>query len=236
MTGAVFFDFDGTLAHTAPDMAAAFREWQTAAGQTPAEYEVIRPAVSGGARALLKLAGVEEDSPDYESARLDFLARYEAGGYQRTFLFGGMKECLTSLKEDGWKWGIITNKPRQYFAPIADNLSLNTDPEMLLPDSPPAAAAMVAGDDCPRGKPSPESLLLAAEIAGVPPRRCIYIGDDARDSQAAQAAGMRFIVAGWGYWPTTEWFRSPAADAIISSPHCIPPLARMYAAIFSDEN
>lgn len=229
---AVFWDFDGTAAHTAPDMIAALHQWQESRGEPLADYDAARARVSGGSRALLNLAGMDESDSEYESAREDFLARYEKGGYGRTFLFSGVKDALHTLVADGWMWGIATNKPRRYFAPVADNLGISVHPQTA-PDLPPSASALVAGDDCARAKPSPEMLLLAAQAAGANPHRCIYIGDDRRDSEAARAAGMSFILAAWGYWPAADWKSAPVAAAIASSPRCIPPLARMLAKDFS---
>ena len=43
-------------------------------------------------------------------------------------------------------------------------------------------------------KPSPEGFLRAAELLGVAPRRCAYVGDRADvDGAGARAAGMRYI-------------------------------------------
>ncbi len=228
MQRAVFFDFDGTLAHTAPDMVAALHEWQQSREQPLIDYSLAKMAVSGGARALLALTGMTEEDEEYEAARLDFLWHYESSRYRRTFLFSGMKQLLRELHATNWQWGVVTNKPRQYFAPIAEMMSLDTNPDIELPfDAPPLAAALVAGDDCVKAKPSPESLLLAAQIAGIPPENCIYIGDDVRDAMAAQAAGMPFILAAWGYWAANEWHRAPVAAAIATTPRDIGPLVKM---------
>ena len=49
--------------------------------------------------------------------------------------------------------------------------------------------------------------------------RCVYVGDDLRDVQAGNAAGMATIVARYGYiggdsdpssWPATGWIDQPA--------------------------
>ena len=59
--------------------------------------------------------------------------------------------------------------------------------------------ALVGGDTLPVKKPAPEPLLLAASTLGVEPAHCLYVGDDARDIEAARAAGMPSVAALWGY-------------------------------------
>jgi phosphoglycolate phosphatase len=76
---------------------------------------------------------------------------------------------------------------------------------------------VVGGDTCPRPKPFPDPLLFAASALGVAPARTMYVGDDERDVQAARAAGMPVIVAGYGYLgdgpPPSEW----KADGIVQA-------------------
>jgi phosphoglycolate phosphatase len=214
---AIFFDFDGTLAHTAPDMVASLHCWQKENGQQSIDFYCAQEAVSGGARALLALAGVSEESPLFAAARARFLTLYEESGYANTVLFSGMADTLEALAADGWAWGVVTNKPRRYFSPIAVALRL-------------ASPALVAGDDCVRAKPAPDTLFHAASIVDVPPERCLYVGDDRRDAQAAQAAGMGFIAAGWGYWPASEWKQMACCVGIATTPQTLPALIRTITA------
>ena len=58
---------------------------------------------------------------------------------------------------------------------------------------------LIGGDTLPERKPHPLPLLHAAEVVGVAPGDCVYVGDDERDIVAARAAGMPSIVALWGY-------------------------------------
>ena len=50
----VFFDLDGTLADTAPDLVAAANLLRVARGLSPLPYEVLRPTASAGARGLIQ--------------------------------------------------------------------------------------------------------------------------------------------------------------------------------------
>jgi phosphoglycolate phosphatase len=70
------------------------------------------------------------------------------------------------------------------------------------------SACLVCGDTLPRVKPWPDQLLLACKTLKVDPINVIYIGDDQRDMQAAEAAGMPGYHVSWGYGP-------PADDAVI---------------------
>ena len=53
---AVLFDFDGTLADTAPDLAAAVNRMLEEQGHEPLPLERLRPFASAGARGLLQVA------------------------------------------------------------------------------------------------------------------------------------------------------------------------------------
>jgi phosphoglycolate phosphatase len=78
----------------------------------------------------------------------------------------------------------------------------------------------VSGDTCARAKPHPMPLLHAAELMGVAPEACLYLGDDLRDMEAAQAALMTGIIAAYGYidptanlamWPDSGQISTPFA-------------------------
>lgn len=189
MTRAVFFDLDGTFADTAPDLTAALNHVRATRNLAPLPLEVARPQASHGSRGLLNIGfDIEPDAPDYDTLRDIFLAHYAANICVHTQLFDGMAELLAKLRQHDIAWGIVTNKPHRYTLPLMQALGLADD-----------AACLISGDTCERAKPHPDPLLKACEFTGVAPHECLYLGDDLRDMQAANAAGMPGIIASYGY-------------------------------------
>jgi phosphoglycolate phosphatase len=189
MTALILFDFDGTLADTAPDLGAAANRQRTRAGLEPLPLEVLRPYSSAGARGLLRCAlNLMPTDEAYEAHRVQFLKDYEAAMTVDTCLFDGVPELLAQIKNEGMAWGIVTNKATYLATPIVTALGLAQD-----------CAVLVCGDTTAHSKPHPLPLLHAAQQAGYDVERCLYVGDDLRDIQAAQAAGMPSIAAAYGY-------------------------------------
>ncbi len=196
---AVLFDFDGTLADTAPDLAAAVNQMRHARGLAPASLERLRPLASAGARGLIGGAfGIGPDHADFAAMREEFLANYAANLRIETALFPGIDAVLDDLDARGVRWGIVTNKVARLTDPLVKLMHLDT-----------RAACVVSGDTTPYSKPHPAPLLHAAEAIGVEPQRVVYVGDDLRDVQAGTAAGMATIAAAYGYCgnevPPSQW-------------------------------
>ena len=207
MIEAVLFDLDGTLADTAPDMARTVNLMRTQRGLAPVAQESVRPHVSQGARGLILSAfGIGSDHPEFAAMRAEFLDLYAGNLCIDTQLFAGMEELLARLESEAVAWGVVTNKFERFARPLIEALGLGG-----------RAAVIVGGDTCARAKPFPDPLLFATSTMGVTPSRTLYVGDDERDVQAARAAGMPVVVAGYGYLGGS----APAlwkADAIVDSP------------------
>jgi len=203
---AVLFDLDGTLADTAGDLAGAVNRMRAERGLAPRAVAAMRAYASTGARGLLQ-AGLDvmPDAPDYAALRDEFLRNYEACLAETTRLFDGVDELLGALEARGLAWGIVTNKAMRFAAPVVAALGLAA-----------RARSIVGGDTTPHPKPHPAPLLHAAREIGIDARRCLYVGDDLRDVQAGNAAGMPTLVARWGYLgvaePHERWPATGGAD------------------------
>lgn len=204
----VFFDLDGTLLDTAPDLASALNAARAEEALAPLPFEQIRPHVSNGARALV-LLGFEGDErhPRYETRRQRLLAHYRENICQHTRLFSGMDAVLRVIEESARVWGIVTNKPAWLTDPLLQACGLSA-----------RVACVVCGDTVAQRKPHPAPLLHAAAMAGVPPDRSVYIGDARRDAEAAHAAGMSMLAAAYGYIEPGDDPWSWGAEAVVTQP------------------
>jgi phosphoglycolate phosphatase len=204
----VFFDLDGTLADTAPDLVAAANLLRIARGLAPLPYEVLRPTASAGARGLIQGAfGYDNQHPQFEELRDEFLANYEKDICVHSKLFDGMDDLLQELEKEQVLWGIVTNKVERFTHPLLKLMSLHE-----------RSAAIVGGDTTPHSKPHPAPILKAAEICNINPAQCLYVGDDLRDIEAGRAAGMKTVAAAYGYCGCDEPVNAWGADYIIEHP------------------
>jgi phosphoglycolate phosphatase len=186
----VLFDLDGTLLDSAPDMAATVNRMRAARGQGPMPLEDLRPQVSKGSRAMSAAAFPALGGEVPMEMIREFLDTYERELGKHSILFDGVAEMLHAIEADGARWGIVTNKP-EYLARQAI-LQLGWQSR---------CAILIGGDSLPQRKPHPLPLQHAAQQLGAAIEECVYVGDDQRDIDAARAAGMRSVVALWGYRP-----------------------------------
>lgn len=192
VTKAILFDLDGTFADTAPDLAAALNHARASRNLPPLPLEALRPQASHGSRGLLKAGfDIEPEHPDFYPLRDIFLDYYAHNICVHTRLFGDTGTLIDALERRDIRWGIVTNKPHRYTLPLMQALGYAD-----------RAACLISGDTCAHAKPHPEPMLKACELLGVAPAECLYLGDDLRDMQAANAAGMRGIIASYGYVST----------------------------------
>lgn len=208
MPQVILFDLDGTLVDTAPELGLALNMQRERHGLEPLPQPVIRPYASHGTQGLLKVGfGLTPQSDSFAAMRSEYLELYDQVFDRAPVLFPGMAELLQELRARGLPWGVVTNKPRRFTLPIMQALGLLDE-----------AACVVSGDDAPRAKPHPDTLLRACEIAGLDPAVCCYVGDAERDIQAGQAAGMHTVVARYGYLDETDQPEAWGAEALIDTP------------------
>jgi len=203
----VLFDLDGTLLDSAPDMLATVNRMRAARGHGPMPLEALRPHVSRGSRAMSAAALPELGGEVPGELVEEFLAIYADELGRHGAPFEGVAELLDAIEAAGARWGIVTNKPEYLAVRVLPPLGWDA-----------RCALLLGGDSLPQRKPHPLPLLHAAQALGVDIADCVYVGDDQRDIEAARAAGMRSLVALWGYRPADDAPEAWGGDALAAGP------------------
>ena len=204
---AVLFDLDGTLLDTAPDMIGSLNSLCVENGLTPLPFDAARAEVSHGSARLVHLGFPDVDAKRFAVLQRRFLDIYRGRLSAETRLFDGMDSVLCELSRRGVAVGIVTNKPAWLTDALFGQLELR-----------PRFGCVVSGDTVSERKPHPLPMLHAAKLLGVRADACVYVGDAERDVQAAHAAGMRALVAVYGYLRAGEDWRAWGGDGFIERP------------------
>lgn len=204
----VLFDLDGTFADTAPDLAHALNRTLQTNGRMAMGLEEIRPQVSHGGAALIRLGfGIEQEHPEFEIYRQQLLDHYRQNLSRYTTLFPGTEELLHQLEQLGILWGIVTNKPAWLTDPLVAQLGIAE-----------RAACVISGDTTEHRKPHPLPILHACRMLEIDPEESLYIGDAQRDIEAGIRAGATTLTAMFGYLKKDDRPEQWGADGAIEHP------------------
>jgi len=191
----ILFDLDGTLIDSVPDLTLAVNEMLDALGRETFSEDTVRYWVGNGAQMLVTraLLGKREmdqavDEVLFKKALALFLDFYAKHLAETTVTYPHVEETLRTLKQKGYRFAIVTNKPFAFVGPILERLGLDDLFELIL-----------GGDSLPQKKPDPAPLLDICQTLGVPVENSLIVGDSKNDILAANAAGMHSIGVTYGY-------------------------------------
>ena len=191
----LLFDLDGTLIDSAPDLARSVNYMLRSINHSEFSDEIIDSWVGNGAQTLVKraLSGskiIDEniDNDLFKKSLSIFLEYYKNNLCVKTTPYPNVKTTLESLKSDGYKLAIITNKPFDFIEPILKELELDSFFELF-----------IGGDSLSEKKPSPLPLQYMCEKFKIKPRNTLMIGDSKNDILAAKAANIQSIAVSYGY-------------------------------------
>lgn len=214
---AIFFDLDGTLVDSVPDLTAAVNVMLRQLGLPAREEAQVRTWVGNGMDNLLHraltndMAGQAEPElfarakPLYKTAYADHISVYSE-------LYPGVREGLAGLRDAGFPMACVTNKLVEFALPLLNQLGISH-----------FFATVVGGECIPRPKPASDALLLCAERLKVPVDRGLMVGDSLNDVGAARNAGCSVVCVPYGYNHGRD-IREARPDVVIDSIAELPPL------------
>ena len=215
----VAFDLDGTLADTAPDLAASLNHTLARLGRPGVEPEQVRHLVGHGARALLRKGlAASGDAPEelVEAGYPIYLDHYAANICVGTRVYPGLEEALDALAARGVALAICTNKPDRLTHLLLDALGWRR-----------RFAAVIGADIMGAKKPDPRPLLEAIARSGG--GRGVLVGDSITDADTARAAGVPFVAVSFGF--SDRRVQALGADAVIDAyGELVAVLERLYSA------
>lgn len=190
---AVVIDLDGTLLHTAPDLAEAAARMAQELALPPIDLDTVKTYIGNGVSRLVKRVLTRdmdaEPDPDLFARALPVYEKhYLQGVSAQSRPFPGVVDGLQAMKQSGFRLACITNKAEKFTVPLLKDTALFDYFELIL-----------SGDSLPKKKPDPLPLLHACEHFGIAPSQLLLIGDSLNDAQAARAAGCHVFCVPYGY-------------------------------------
>jgi len=189
---AIIIDLDGTMLHTAPELAESANRMLRDMGRPAVSQDLLVSYIGNGISWLVKraLTGDMHAEPDavlYAQA-LPIFEKHYTELLLQSKPFPGVAEGLEALKAAGFRLGCITNKVARYTEPLLKGTGLAHYFEIVL-----------SGDSLPEKKPHPMPLLHSAKFFNVPIQQLLLIGDSLNDTVAARGAGCPVFCVPYGY-------------------------------------
>lgn len=213
---AIALDLDGTLLHSAPQLAEAANLMLREMDYAPVPEELLSSYIGNGIGWLVKraLTGKMHATPD--AALFDHAMPIFHRHYAELLLgskpYDGAIEGLEAIRAAGFPLGCITNKSARFTGPLLEGTGLAKYFEIV-----------VSGDTLPEKKPHPLPVQHVAEFFGVPVEKLLLIGDSLNDTLAARAAGCPVFCVPYGY-NRGEPVESLDIDAVIDNISAALPL------------
>jgi phosphoglycolate phosphatase len=197
MFEAYFFDLDGTLVETAPEIADAVNDTLRYFDWPIVTQQQVNDWIGHGTKELLIMALASVTKSSVEAVRVSddlkqalpiFDRYYQERCGTRSHLYPHVKEVLTRLRQQGSKLAVVTNKEGRY-----------TDIVLRVHGLTDLFDIVISGDSFPVKKPNPTSVQNCLARWNVLPQQALFVGDSSIDAQTARNANVPVWLLPYGY-------------------------------------
>ncbi len=193
----VMFDLDGTLVETAPEIMDAVNDVLSRFDLPLVTQQQVNDWIGHGTLELLVKALAMVSQRDPEEVRQGEQLRqmvpvynqvYEQRCGTRSHLYPKVRETLESLRTQGVKLAVVTNKESRYTQVVLDVHHLTALFDVV-----------ISGDTFAVKKPNPTGVAHCLAQFGVTPQRALFVGDSSIDVATARNAGVPVWALPYGY-------------------------------------
>jgi phosphoglycolate phosphatase len=193
----MLFDLDGTLIETAPEICDAVNDTLRRFSLPEVTQEQVNRWIGHGTRELLiqalaftgntPVAAVRK-SESFPLINAEFDKHYQKRCGTRSHLYPHVREVLQTLREQGVKLAVVTNKEGRYTGTV-----------LAAHDLTPLFDRVVSGDTLPTKKPDPAGIASCLDQLQVHRSRALFVGDSSIDVATARNAGVTVWALPYGY-------------------------------------
>lgn len=198
---AAIFDVDGTLVDTNHLHIVTWWEAFRQSGHRVPMHEVHRAIGLGSEDLIEHLLGKDRDPEDDGQLKAAHHALY-ATFFDRLPALEGAGDLLRVLAGRGWVIVLATSAGGAELSAL--RRAIDADDVIL---------GAASADDVSSGKPAPDPVARARELAGVPSGRAVFVGDTVWDMKAAARDGVTSLAVLSGGIPRAD-LEEAGADAV----------------------
>jgi dTMP kinase len=202
------FDLDGTLTESGEGITNSVRYALCQMGRpVPEEADLRRfigPPLSWSFVNIARLTEAEA-----QRAVELYRARYAERGWQENRVYPGIAPLLKAIRARGGHIALASAKPEVFCIRILEHFG-------LLPYFERVSAVTLADASTDKF-----GLIRRALPEGTDPSRAVMVGDRKYDAEGAQAAGIAFVAAGYGYGTIDEFDSAIGVAASIRELHML---------------
>lgn len=194
---AVFFDLDGTLVQTSPEITDALNDTLRHFAWPEVGQAQVEAWIGQGTRELLVLALAQRSGQTVEQVRRGaelqqalpiFDHCYQQRCGTRSTLYPHVRDTLKTLRELGCRLAVVTNKEGRYTEKVLRAHGLWGRFDLV-----------VSGDTYSRKKPDPVAIDEALARWRIGRSDALFVGDSSIDAATARHAGIAVWLLPYGY-------------------------------------